>query len=44
VYTLPSGQFYNAIKFGDNYIGFYKDGTELKLTQTPLNAAGTPQW
>lgn len=46
VYTIPGagGQFYNAIKFWENYIGFYKDGNELKLTQTPLNATGTPQW
>lgn len=43
VYSLSSWVFYNAIKFGDNVIGFYIDWWKLKLTQTPV-VGTSPTW
>jgi len=44
VLTLPAGAFYNAIKFGDAFIGFYVEAWNLKLAHTPLTALGAPIW
>jgi len=43
-YTLPSWVFYNAIKFWSDWIGFYVDWGQLKLTQTPTTALWAPIW